>query len=343
MKVGAIVWAWLDALASALLVWREGRRARQGLLIASEDASWVVRPMGQGGESLPSAVAKGTLVPPELMRHARKGLVTFELKEIVVRRIQVPAQAREFLSGIVRNQIERLSPWQASETVYGFDATPNGDDTATLNVRILMTSRGVIGAARDQVGAIGLRVDRIVAHEPRGGVPVTLWSQSSHAQPNLQRARWAVGLAVGVTIVLSLGVSGWALRSAAALEEQRDAVRMRQRQVQAAFTPQALRSLPPAQRVWALKRTVPAAVLVLEALSRALPDQAHLTEFALDNGSVRLSGLAGDAPALLSPLERSGFFTDVHFFAPTTRYADGVRFVFHIQAQVAPHLDLAGD
>jgi len=344
MKVGAIVREWLDALAGLLLAWREGRRARQGLLITSVDADFVVRAMGREDESAPSTVAAGTPVPPELARRARKGLVTFELKEVVVRRIQVPAQAREFLSGIVRNQIERLSPWQASATVYGFDATPNRDDPATLDVGILMTSRAMIDAARDRVGAIGLVVDRIVASDSPGVAPVALWSQLSHAsQPSLHRARWAVGSAIGATLLLSLGVSGWALHSAAALEEQLDATRTRQRQVQAALTPQALRSLPPAQRAWVLKQTAPAAVLVLEALSRALPDQAYLTELALDNSVVRITGLAGDAPALLSPLERSGFFTDVHFFAPTTRYADGVRFVFHIQAQVAPHLDLAGD
>ena len=63
--------------------------------------------------------------------------------------------------------------------------------------------------------------------------------------------------------------------------------RARQRHVQAALTPQTLKSLPPAERAWVSKQTDPAAVLVLEALSRALPDQAYLAELELENGTLR--------------------------------------------------------
>jgi len=79
---------------------------------------------------------------------------------------------------------------------------------------------------------------------------------------------------------------------------------------------------------------------VLEALSRALPDAAYLTELHLDNTTLRMIGLASDAPSLIAPLERSGHFTDVHFFAPTTRGPDGSLFSFHIEARVVPRLDV---
>lgn len=343
MAIWAIVRGWLDGLAGLLLGWREARRARHGVVIALQDADFVILPLGPGRESAPTIVAAGAVAPPGVVRLARRGLVTFELKEVVVRRIQVPVKAREFLPGIVRNQIERLSPWQASETVYGFDASPNHDDSATLDVSILMTSRAVVDAARDEVAALGLALDRIVASDPALKAPVALWSQLSHAsQTSLRGARWLVGAAIAATLLLSLGVSSWALYAANALAAERDAVRVRQREVQAALTPQVLRSLPPAQRAWVSKQTIPAAVLVLEALSRALPDQAYLTELAMENGIVRITGVANDAPSLLAPLERSGFFTDVHFFAPTTRN-EGARFVFHIQAQVEPRLDVAGE
>ena len=82
---------------------------------------------------------------------------------------------------------------------------------------------------------------------------------------------------------------------------------------------------------------------MLEALSRALPDGAYLTELRLENTTLRMIGLANDAPSLLVPLERSCFCSDVHFFAQTTRNTESAQFVFHIQARVEPHLDLAGE
>ena len=77
------------------------------------------------------------------------------------------------------------------------------------------------------------------------------------------------------------------------------------------------------------------------ALARTLPETAHLTELRLENATLRIIGLADNAPALLAPLEQSGHMTNVRFFAPTTRGPDGKLFRFHIEAQVEPHMRIA--
>jgi general secretion pathway protein L len=51
--------------------------------------------------------------------------------------------------------------------------------------------------------------------------------------------------------------------------------------------------------------------------------------------------LTGDAPSLIAPLEASGHFADVRFFAPTTRNVDGARFRFYIEARIQPRLQVA--
>jgi general secretion pathway protein L len=88
---------------------------------------------------------------------------------------------------------------------------------------------------------------------------------------------------------------------------------------------------------------VPSTVIVLEVLSRALPDAAYLTELHLDNTTVRIIGLASDVPSLIAPLEHSGHLTGVHFFAPTTRGPDGSLFRFNIEARVVPRLEIPGN
>ena len=96
----------------------------------------------------------------------------------------------------------------------------------------------------------------------------------------------------------------------------------------------AAASLDPAERAWALKETSPAGVVVLEMLSRALPDTAYITELSLQKATMRITGLTDAAPALIAPLESNGQFAEVHFFAPTTRGPDGRLFWFHIEARV---------
>jgi general secretion pathway protein L len=111
-----------------------------------------------------------------------------------------------------------------------------------------------------------------------------------------------------------------------------------QRQVQGGRTLSS--AAPPAERAWFLKETSVSSVMLLEALSRALPQSAYLTEIRLENATLRMTGLADDAPGLLAPLERSGHLTGVHFFAPTTRGPDGKSFRFSIEAHVEPRVKL---
>jgi general secretion pathway protein L len=95
--------------------------------------------------------------------------------------------------------------------------------------------------------------------------------------------------------------------------------------------------------VWYEKEMAPSAAIVLEALSRALPDTAHLTELNLHGATLNIAGLTSDAPSLIAPLERSGSLTDVRFSAPTTRGSDGGHFAFHIVGLVEPQSKLPDD
>jgi len=290
-----------------------------------------------------AVLAAGSRAPDDVVRAAQNDFVVLELPtdKIVVRRISVPAQAREFLPGIVRNQVERLSPWPADQTVYGFDAAVSQEDSVALDVRVFMSSRAAVNSVRDELDAIGLPPDRIVARQDGTPVraPVALWSRLAD-----ERTRRQIGVSIAAFALLSVALSLWGFFSAASIRSESDdlaaRVRTLQRQVQGSRTPQAIASLPSAERAWAWKEISPSAVIVLEVLSRALPDAAYLTELRLDNSTLRMIGLTSDAPSLIGPLERSGHLTAVHFFAPTTRGPDGSLFKFHIEAQVVPRLEI---
>jgi general secretion pathway protein L len=289
-------------------------------------------------------------VPGKVARAARHGLVMHELPfdTVVTRRISVPAQARDLLSGIVRNQIERLSPWHAEQAVYGFEADASTVEAATLDVRVLITARSVVEDARKELAAIGLPIDRVVTRER--GTPdkvVPLWSQADDTtHDNLEPLRRTIMLGIGAMVITSLALGLWAVTSATAIRTESDDVAARVKTLQRRLQPggsQTAAGLPPAERAWAAKETSPSAAIALEALSRALPDAAHLTELRLDGTTLRIIGLAPDAPSLLPPLAQSGHLTDVHFFAPTTRGPDGRLFRFSIEARVAPRSTIAED
>jgi general secretion pathway protein L len=360
MRIGAVLRRWIEILAALFLAWCESRRERRSLIVTRENQHVVLRYAESAGDvmlreahagNVVAAVPPGAAFSADVARAALRSFVVLEFPadKVVMRHITVPAPARKFLSGVIRNQIERLSPWPADGVVYGFAVEASASDTATVGVRVLMAARADVDVARHDLAALGLQVDRIVGRgsdtettdEVAG--PVTLWSRLADTSPerhgSLVRAI-AIGIAGFVTAGLFL--SSWALLSAAALRDESEEIAARskvlQQQVQTGRLAASTASIPPAQRVWLLKETSVSSVILIESLSRALPDQAYVSEIRLERESLRITGLAGDAPSLLAPLERSGHLTDVHFFAPTARAPDGKLFRFSIEAHIEPRI-----
>lgn len=342
-----ILQRWIDTLAAMVLGFGETWRSRRAFFVTRERDGLIVRQGGARGGEVVARIATGTLASAELVRDARRHFITLELPadEIAVQRINVPARAVEFLSGIVGNQIERLSPWPGDQVAYGFAVEPNHNDPGILDVRVLMAARALVNAVREELAAAGLALDRIVARaaEPDPGQPVAIWSRLDAAsEQTRERARRPIALGMLAVLALSIGIAAWAQMSAASLRADSDEAGTRLAALQGRLEPgrAAGVTLDPSRRAWTLKETSPSAVIILETLSRAIPDTAYLTELSLQKTTVRITGMTGDAPSLLAPLEQSGQLADVRFFAPTTRGPDGSSYEFHIEGRVTPRLDL---
>ncbi len=75
-------------------------------------------------------------------------------------------------------------------------------------------------------------------------------------------------------------------------------------------------------------------VIVIEALSRLLPDHTYVTELHLAGNKLQIAGITHDAPSLIPLIEQSGHFTRATFYAPTTRSPSDPGERFHIEAQI---------
>jgi general secretion pathway protein L len=352
MRLGEIFGRWIDILARLMLGWQERRRARRCLQVVQEEGRWSIRQVRVGQEEVVlGTVAAGAALPGNVAREAERCFVVFELSadQVISRHMTVPAAARDLLFGIVRNQIERLAAWRVGQAAYGYDTKVSADQTS-LDVRVLIASRIQLEQACSRLAQLGLRVDSVVARERAADslAPVALWSRLADTPDKIvARMRLIVGGVVAATLCATIIISAWALLSAARADGETEDVAARiaalQRQVQDALSQKSIAALPPAERVSVVKESSPVAVVVIEALSRALPDGAYLTELSLDGPTLRIVGLADDTPSLIAPLERSGHLKDVHFSAPTTRSGEGGHFVFHIEARVEPHTRIEGE
>lgn len=351
MQLPIVLTRWLDTLAGLVTEWKDFSHARKSVIVTRQDADFVLhRSIATKGEII-AKIAAGTKIPAAIAQGLRNHFIVFEIapSQIIPRHLTVPAQAREFLSGIVRNQLDRLSPWPLTQIVYGVDATSGPNDAGMLDVTVLIAARTTIEALRDELAASGLPPNRIAARKEDGskGSSITLWTQpTEHAKGQSRSLQSMIGAGLTAILLLAAGISLWALYSANAISaESADVAAQTQSLQQQGQSSRKLdmTGLNPSERAWALKENAPVTVLVLEFLARALPDNAYLTEIHLENTTLRINGLATDAPSLIEALERSGWFSEVHFFAPTTKDQGSALFRFYIEARVDNHPQPIGD
>jgi general secretion pathway protein L len=85
------------------------------------------------------------------------------------------------------------------------------------------------------------------------------------------------------------------------------------------------------------KHETASSVIMLEALSKLLPDHTYVTELHLAGNKLQISGITRDAPSLIALMEQSRHFTRATFYAPTTRAPSDSGERFHIETRVEPN------
>ncbi|OAI26231.1 hypothetical protein A1351_02025 [Methylosinus sp. R-45379] len=332
---------WLDILSGLLLRLADARRNRNMLRVTRSGDRILLR-SGADPDAQPLAAAPiGATLPEEILQHARGGFVLLEWPRemTVTRTLAAPAQAREFLAGVIFNQLDRLSPWPVGQILHGYRATPA--EAGRVTARVLIARKADIDATRAALAEMGLSVDRVVAAADTSHEPIIFWAKGAAPSDAAQRRRMRLFVGGGIAAYVALcalTVLGASL-SANALQEEASMLAARahalQKRADAAKNPAVVAALPPPERAWVWKEASTPAVALIDALTRAIPDNAFLESLGLEGGKLRISGLAEDAPPLIDALEKTGRFFDAHFSAPTTRASDGRLFRFGIEAQLA--------
>jgi general secretion pathway protein L len=338
---------WIAILASLLSDWIEEWHARDCVLVERDNGQFILRGSRPTGGDFSINLPIGQRLANNIDAQLRNRPIVYALQrdKFVTRTLTVPAQAQAFLPGIVRNQIERLSPWPLAQTIYGFSSMPQTNASGNLSLCVFIASRAAIDASVSELATCGLSCDQITARNESSHV--VLYKRGSDQKGTLiPRLPKLIAGALAILLVSSMALSAIAIMSLNGLSNEIGDVSIRISTLEHSATsrhgPHHLSGLSPAQMAWAAKKNSPSAVLLLDALAASLPDTAYLTELKLHDASVRISGLAADAPSLVEALEKSKRFSAVHFFAPTTREREADRYRFFIEARVDNRL-LLGD
>jgi len=335
---------WIDEVAAAILAGMEELRAAPHLHLAEQkDGSFVAK--GIESETSPDSagmsfrLGPGGLRPEDTARV--KSLVEDTRVDVFLkpdrflfRPLELPSRAGEFLEGIVHAQIDRLTPWGAADAMFGWGA-PVATTNGRMEIVVAATGRGLIEPLTDALSGLGAVSIRLYVRSPEPGAePILVSDQNTRTTREAHRMRRILlyilgGLAgFAALAILALVVAGSILEAKQAGNTERiDAIRSA---LQASRDP----SSEPVAVMLGRKREAPSSVLVLEALSEALPDHTYVTELRMQDGKVQIIGMTGDAPSLIALLEKSPQLSEASFFAPTTRSQSTRGDHFHIEAKI---------
>jgi general secretion pathway protein L len=340
------VWRWLDCVATTIvLVFGWFVRPRVVQFIEGDGQTFTIRAAKDSSSTVdPVPIIDGKIsddLPTNVLNAIRGNRVELILKpsRFLFRPLELPRRAAEFLDGIVRAQIDRITPWAVSEAAFGW-GRPTEISAERISVMVAATARSLIAPyliMASELGAASVGVFTIANEGNGNSTKFRIFDEKFRGIVEVGRVRRVLigilltvgvlaGFSIGADVVIGGNLQSEQLRLAHRIDDERTALRSgRYTAAQAALLALDRR-----------KQETPASVIVLEALSKILPDHTYVTELRIEANRVQIVGITHDAPELIRLIERSSHFSRATFVAPTTRSPTDPGERFHIEARIEP-------
>jgi general secretion pathway protein L len=338
---------WIAAVTGAVeSVAGRVRRSRPILLSEGQDGLLTARMIpGKKGPALSDASFRldgGRPNPPlsaDWVAAFRGSRVEAQLPSdgVMACRLDFPGQAGDFLDGMIRAQVDRLTPWSVHDAVFGW-SPPAAAANERIELIFAATSKLKVQPLLQFVQAMDAASVAIYAAAAVGADPPVriklldrLLQSAIGSKLSIPRLLRAVLLGAGIAAAASLLIAAYlenSMQSEQSELQRQISLRRAALRLDSNGTVSSLGLL--AKR----KQTTPSSIMVLEAISRALPDTTYVTELRIEDDKVQVVGMTQDAPSLIRLMEQSPQFTRATFFAPTTHAANEPGERFHIEAHL---------
>ena len=309
---------------STLLFWQDGvirvLEARRGG--TEEVGSFLLEPPRGGASRLPARLDQ--LAPAALLaelRGRRDLWLRLATEHGLLVRDLLPAEAERELRAIVEHRLDTLTPWTAEQAAFDVEIGGRRAD-GRLEVTVAAVPRSLLSRIRARLAELGIEVEGVdlgAAEAP----PVARFDLAGDgARTSGSAARIVAGATAALLVLGAAALAGSEIhaRSVVVAERERAAARLEARLADLGELRERLEALRREAGLLAQKlAAAPSALAVLEELSRALPDDAFLSELELSGDRLRIGGFAASASPLVPLLEQLPALEDVRFQAPSSK------------------------
>lgn len=232
-----------------------------------------------------------------------------------IRMVPLPTRDDAYIRAILRNRVERLGPWRASQALFGYviDGTEDGRQA---QVKVAIVSRRAVDDLTSALERAGVAADRIEVGDD-AGVPIQLVRALSVREQRAGRRMLAIyGAVVACLLTVLAGATGYDIYTASQLDQAR--LRLGTDAGAALDDGGGAQAAPVDGRILAdRKAKEPLRLAVVNEISRLLPDTAWLTTLKIAGSEINMTGKARDVPSIIASVQASRILDDVRFAAPT--------------------------
>lgn len=336
---------WIDSAADLATRLQEALTSIRAVELAEQaDGTFLAREPAAQGVAARLSLRDGAFLNEAghpavaLLRGARVSLA-LRSDRFLFRTLDLPAKAGEFVDGVIRAQIDRLTPWTPSQAAFGHDRPAHGVGDR-ISVTLAATSLTLIEPLLRALRGIQAHSIVVLTRQPDADPaqpPIQVYETEGHVREMRGAARRKL-VGAGAAALAFAGLSGALAGTAGAyLDSQLDEVAA---QTRAWRQTQSSTALDPDAALHKRKSATPLATLALEALSRLLPDDTYLKDMQIIGDKIEMSGVTRDAAKLIRLIEQVPTFTQATFSGPTTRAPNETGEQFHIEARLRPRYAL---
>jgi general secretion pathway protein L len=350
--IGKTFSAWLDRVAEAMVAAAIRFKSIPTIvLIEGDDGRFSVRTDGKvpaiagadSGLQLSDLRAGGRSPSPfELAIKGSRVELMLRSQRFIFKTMELPSRAAEFLTGVVRSQIDRLTPWSADHAAFGVSA-PADIGAGRIAVTVAATAKEMLDPYVQTFTGLGASAVTISTRPAEAGSDAPAIAVVEKNVGGILDVRFVRRIALAALASLAVIAAAAEVASAMAvhgLQAHQDELARQIAQIRTAAL--ASRNAPRDPKVVAeqalvrRKNETPSAVIALEILSRILPDNTYLTELRFEADKVRLTGITSNAPDLIRLIEQSHHFSQATFYAPITHAPSAPGDHFSIEARMEP-------
>ena len=258
-------------------------------------------------------------------------------EQVLQRTLTLPLAVEENLRQTLVFELDRYTPFRPEQVYFAFRVIERDAATKRLSVELAAVPKSAVDQSVARAAALGLTVDGAVLADEllqQGGDCRNFLPVAAKRRKSSARLWWRAGMAALTAVLLAvlLAVPLWQKRAAAislidplarakAAAQETDALRDR------------LGKLVKEDNFLHDKKwNTPSTVLVLQELSKLLPDDTFVMQLIFDGKTVQIQGETASSTSLIETLEASALFKDVSFKSQLTKIQGTPYDRFHLSA-----------